>query len=295
MKRFLIFLLLFSKNLLCSSELVDLIVFSYDRPMQLYAFLESVDKYMTGLGEISIIYRTSDNTYDAAYTEVKNRFKQVRFFQQGSLPKTDFKPLVLKAWETKQDYLVFSTDDIIVKSFVDLRECARALKQTNAYGFFLRLGKNIKKCYFTGDKVSPLPNYKLVELGSGAEAYIYKFSDAEGSDWRYPNNVDMTIYSKNKIKEFFVNNSYDGPNRCEGSWARQADLSQQGLFFDKSKIVNIPLNLVNEVCPNAHMHSYTVVELLKFFNQGLKIDINDLYELNNQAPHTHFQVKFIAR
>lgn len=291
MKRILIIFGLFTSNLFCNSELVDLIIFSYNRPMQLYALLESVDKYITGLGEISVIYRASDSSYETAYTEVKNKFNQARYFKQGAEPKKDFKPLVLKAWDTKQDYLMFSTDDIIVKSKVDLSECVKALKETNAYGFYLRLGKNISKCYFTGDKISSLPKHKLVM----SDVYSYKFSDADGSDWRYPNTVDMTIYPKSKIKDFFIKHIYANPNSCEGSWARQPDLSLQGLFFEKSKIVNIPINLVNEVAPNAHMNSHSADEMLKFFNQGLKIDINDLYEFNNQAPHTDFQVRFVNR
>ncbi len=291
MKHLLIIFSLFTSNLLCKSGLVDLIVFSYNRPMQLYALLESIDKYMTGLGELSVIYRASDSAYETAYDEVKIKFKQARYFKQGAEPKADFKPLILKAWDTKQDYLMFSTDDIIVKSKVNLSECVKALKRTNAYGFYLRLGKNISKCYFTGDKVSKLPMHKLVM----PNIYAYKFSDSEGADWRYPNTVDMTIYPKNRIKDFFVNNPYGNPNRCEGSWAEQADLSLHGLFFEKSKIVNIPINLVNEVCPNAHMNSHSANKMLEFFNQGLKIDINDLYEFNNQAPHTDFKVKFVAR
>jgi hypothetical protein len=259
--------------------------------MQLYALLESVDKYLTGLGDISVIYRASDSAYEAGYTEVKTKFKQVRYFKQGVEPKADFKPLILQAWETKQAYLMFSTDDIIVKSKIDLSECVQALKQTDTYGFYLRLGKNISKCYFTGDKISRLPKHKLVQPG----IYSYKFGDADGSDWRYPNTVDMTIYPKSKIKNFFVKHDYANPNSCEGSWASQADLNLHGLFFEKSKIVNIPINLVNEVAPNIHMNSHSAIDMLKLFNQNLKIDINDLYELNNQAPHVDFQVKFIAR
>lgn len=291
MKRLLIIFSLFTSNLLCESELVDLIVFSYNRPMQLYALLESVEKYLTGLGEISVIYRASDSAYETGYEIVKTKFKPVRYFKQGDTPNKDFKPLILKAWDTKQEYLMFSTDDIIVKSPADLTVCTNALKSTDAYGFYLRLGKNISKSYFTGDKISDLPKHKLIEPG----IYSYKFSDSTGADWRYPNTVDMTIYPKNKIKEFFAKHAYANPNSCEGSWAAQANLSLQGLFFEKSKIVNIPLNLVNEVAPNAHMNSHSAAEMLKFFNQGLKIDIDDFYEFNNQAPHVNYQVKFIAR
>ena len=35
---------------------VDLIIFSYDRPMQLYALLESIETYVRGLENINTIY-----------------------------------------------------------------------------------------------------------------------------------------------------------------------------------------------------------------------------------------------
>lgn len=37
----------------------DLIIFSYDRPMQLYALLESINHYVSHLGHITLIYRRS--------------------------------------------------------------------------------------------------------------------------------------------------------------------------------------------------------------------------------------------
>ncbi len=45
---------------------VDLIVFSYDRPLQLYACLESIKCCIkkTGVGEIFVIYRASDDKFD---------------------------------------------------------------------------------------------------------------------------------------------------------------------------------------------------------------------------------------
>jgi len=41
----------------------DLIVFSYDRPLQLYALLESLESYVTGLAQISVIYRVSRDAF----------------------------------------------------------------------------------------------------------------------------------------------------------------------------------------------------------------------------------------
>ena len=43
---------------------VDIIIFSYDRPLQLYAFLESIDQYCVGVGKCFVLYRASDKDYE---------------------------------------------------------------------------------------------------------------------------------------------------------------------------------------------------------------------------------------
>ena len=59
---------------------VDLVVFSYDRPLQLFAFLESTNQFVSGLGEISIIYRYSDENYEKAYQKVFDYF-EFKYYQ----------------------------------------------------------------------------------------------------------------------------------------------------------------------------------------------------------------------
>ena len=53
-------------SMLCSAEYrkADLVVFSKDRPLQLYAFLESVETYITDLETISVIYRVTSSAYE---------------------------------------------------------------------------------------------------------------------------------------------------------------------------------------------------------------------------------------
>ena len=55
----------------------DLIVYSYDRPMQLYALLESIEKYITGLSDIFVILRTSSSDFEHAYGIVEKTFSKV--------------------------------------------------------------------------------------------------------------------------------------------------------------------------------------------------------------------------
>lgn len=272
---------------------VDLITFSFDRPLQLYAFLESTQQYVTGLGKTVVIYRSSNKAFHDAYEQVRSTFAWVEFLEQGAYPQGDFKPLTMKALnEASASYVIFAVDDIVVKDYVDLVECAKALEAAGAYGFYLRLGTNLTQCYPYGSAKQPLPIFERIgndmltwTLGRG----VY--------DWGYPHTVDMTVYRKADVLKDFSLFHFTNPNMLEGNWAMRAGRVAQckGLCFTETKIVNLPLNRVQNVCLNLNMGSLSPQELLDLFNQGLKMDIQPLYKIKNPGAHTEYAPTFVKR
>jgi len=269
--------------------LTDLVIFSFDRPMQLYGLLESVEKRVKGVGEIRIVYRVSSSDFEEGYNLVRERFPRAVFFRQGENPKEDFKPLLLKAvFESSSPYVVFAVDDIVMTDEVDLAVCTQALAETGAYGFYLRLGQNIDHCYMLS-KYSGVP--PSIHLNEGICAW--QFSSGE-DDWNYPHTVDFTVYKKSTIEPRLRNLVYHNPNKLEAAWAAKADFSKMGLCFERSKMVNIPLNLVN-ISDNRYMQGYSAEDLMKKFRAGLKIDIDELYQIQNNAPHIDHEIVFVDR
>ncbi len=287
-KLYLLFILFWFFNL---NPNVSMIVFSFDRPLQLYALLESVEKYFSNVADISVIYRTSNDIYSSAYEDVKNRFKYHSFLQQKVAPYNNFKELTIKCVnEIQSDYLMFAVDDIVVTDFVDLGLCEKILKITKAYGFYLRLGYNITECYMQNIK-TPVPINKLIEHN----IYIYKFKDSKG-DWRYPNSLDMAIYNKADIIREIYKLNFNSPNKLEGEWSLKANLNKLGLFFKESKIVNIPLNLVNiDYRRNKNLNYFSAQDLLQKFQNGFKIDIDGLYKIQNKSTHIDFIPRFVKK
>lgn len=270
---------------------VDLVVFSYDRPMQLYAFLESVHYYITGLATISVIYRSSTDDYSQAYSEVNKTFPTTLFIEQKP-PYKDLKRLTLNAvFKTENPYILFGVDDIIVKDFIDLEECAQALEKFDSYGFFLSLGKHLTYCYSMNrpQKLPPLQD---------CSKNICKWHFAEGEyDWQYPNCLDMTLYRKSDLSYYLHQLDYSTPNRLEYELATRADMNQYGLCYHESKVLNFPLNMVQTDFTNAHTGSYSPHELLMLFNKGLKIDIKLLHKFINNARHIsdYTLINFMSR
>ncbi|MFC1842066.1 hypothetical protein ACFLYU_00200 [Candidatus Dependentiae bacterium] len=276
------------------SEKADLVAFSFNRPIQLYALLESLDTYVTGLEQVHIIYRSTNENYEQAYQEVIEQFPYVIFHKQGANPKKDFKPLTLHAsFDSPCAYILFAVDDIIVKDFINIENDIELLKETNAYGFYYRLGLNINwnYPYNRANKVS-----KIEKINDDVHQWHLKNGTY---DWGYPNTVDMTMYKKSDIQNDLKRMHYHAPNPLEGNWARLGNKIRKsgktGLCHEKSKIVNLPLNRVQNVYQNRHMNTLGAEELLEKFNQGLKIDITLLYQIKNRSAHMDYVPQFIER
>jgi len=261
--------------------------------MQLYAFLESIEKYVTGIHKTSIIYRADTDSHQAGYQIVKSRFTSYHYMRQGESPRTDFKPLTLTAsfHHSTAPYIAYGVDDIVVKDYVDLTECAQLLEKYNAYGFYLRLGKNLTECYSLR-QTQPLPPLHEVEPG----VFSWHFHQGMG-DWRYPHSVDMTVIRKSDIIHDFSRMIYHSPNSLEGQWASRdhAIMHRTGLCYELSKIVNFPLNLVQHDWSNRHMTEYTPEQLLTLFMEGKKMDIEPIHQMYNPGAHTEYSPTFVER
>lgn len=274
-------------------EKADLIIYSKDRPLQLYALLESCKEHVTNTGSITVIYHASNDQFETAYKEVQQTFNSVAFKAQSRTnPRDDFKNLTLETlYGSPHNYVIFAVDDIIVKDKVDLNRAIQDLEETKAYAVFLRLGKNTHYCYSCNAEQGIPPLLNL-------ENNLYAWQMHRGAyDWRYPNNVDMTLYRKSSIIETIKKCNFGAPNSFEAAWASHARdvLKKIGLCYGLSKIINIPMNIVQHECSNRHMNAYSVQELLEKFNQGLKIDITSYWQMQNNAAHTEAPITFIAR
>lgn len=268
---------------------VDLLVFSFNRPLQLYATLESVHKYFSNMHQIYVLYRTTNADYDAAYNELIQKFANVKFVKQGGNPRGDFKPLLLQCFvDSPAEYIMFSVDDDIATDYVDFNHCVQALEESNAHGFYLRLGTNIIKNYKAEIYFTQPPFTQM-------EHDILKFQFNQGSgDWAYPNNVDMTIFKKSKIENYILNGPYSSPNTLEGCWY-PTDLHSCGLCFKTSKKFMLPLNIVQQDWYVPNENSYSIHTLFLKWREGLAIDINQFYKIQNNCVLMGYHPTFIYR
>lgn len=278
------------------STLSDVMVFSLDRPLQLYAFLESLEQYGRNVGNTFVIYRASNAQYAAGYDRVKQRFPKAVFIKEHekkSKAQKQFKSLVMKYGFhpniSQNAYITFAVDDLILKDEVDFATGIQYLEQTGAHAFVYRLGKNITTTYMTHSQSPPPP---LMALGHDVYAWLYE--EGEG-DWKYPNTVDFALYRKQDIQPELEQIQFTFPPNLEGIWASRANCNRIALCHGTSRIVNMPLNLVSQSTNRHAQVEYPTSLLLEKFNQGLKMDLRPLEKYDNHGCHMDYIPTFVMR
>lgn len=313
--------LLFMNQLASTTPTADisLIVYSYDRPLQLYTFLHSLQQHTTGLREIMVIYRFSDREFQAGYEQLW----QTKLIQQSPVPiklmpqvakfdqakkrykaPTDFRDLTFKALNLAPEYIVFAVDDNIVVGTIDFQTCVQVLTATSAHSFSLRLGKNIQGSAVSGEQ-NGLPQFyayrqpkfiQLPNLPAEILAWYLKQADRD-SDWHYSCTVDMNIYrTQNVLSELASLNPtrFTSP-RFEGDWeAQQRPKLQEQLFlcFTTSKVINTPLNKVRPES-TCYAQNISTKQLLQLFKQHYCIDLKPLTQLKINSPHLAYEPTFV--
>lgn len=275
----------------------DLVIFSFDRPLQLYALLESAHENLLNLDHLSVIYRVSSVRFSMAYEEVKTHFPDVTFLQQSSLPEKDFKPLLEETLFDPQktsSYILFAVDDLVFTDKADISQCIEMMEKTGAYFFSLRLGDHIRHCYM-GNKPQEIPNH----VSFPPNIMGWQIAYAEG-DFGFFHSVDATLYRKEDVKKILPRIQYKNPNTLEGWWnkTRKDPLCEKqnriGLSYRKAKSVNIPLNVVNG-SDNLNMNLFSPEDLLEKFEKNKKIDRSVFKDMVQDKVHMEIEPQFISR
>ncbi|NLX74076.1 MAG: hypothetical protein GXY94_12385, partial [Bacteroidales bacterium] len=239
---------------------LEIIIFSKDRPIQLYALIESYFYYSKVSNPITVIYKCSNEGFTKAYHEIGKKFSNLKFVKD-----TNFRDVLIKTVEQiNASRLLFLVDDIIfTREFNTSSFDQYDLKHTVPS---LRLGKNIVYSY-TRQKTILQPEFRT--NGMHIEWNWIK----RNSYWSYPLSVDGHIFDRTEILFMLKHISYKAPNSLEEAlqFFSKAFFIRKGLSYENSVLVNIPWNLVQTEIVNLH-ENISTDELLKYWNTSKKID-----------------------
>ncbi|MBN1914455.1 MAG: glycosyltransferase family 2 protein [Parachlamydiales bacterium] len=265
----------------------DVILFSFDSPLQLHALLESINYFMTGIHQISVLYRSSDIRHEQSYDKIKKLFPRVQFIKQSELPHTDFKPLLMQiifgSTQKYSQYLLFATDELIIKDFVDLNKCIAAMENTKSSFFSLSLGKHIA---YTRHFPVAKPSF----LSIAQKIIGWQLNKGE-KEWADNYNAHLTVYRKKDIFPYLQKIAFTSPKDLLHKWNMLAHQTiskyhqrrRTGLCFIYSKAISLPYS------------QYSSDELFQKYEQGSRIYIDPLFQIKNNSFLVDTSLPFIER
>lgn len=262
----------FQKPTLSSS---DLVVFSEDRPLQLYSFLESVKKHTRGFDEIHICYTASDPQFEKGYQVVQKHFPACQFHKNTSEFPQILERLLIS---TNNRYITFSNDQIVLKEALEVPSSVFLLEKTGAYGFFYHLGLHL----------DALPR-QMISIGDNC--YLWQFSLGE-KEWKKSNNLQMTLYRKSDVSSYLHYTPIDSAPEFCAKWSRGFDVKRLGLCCQNSKALEVPMQVIRSDREET-IALYSKEELNDRLLEGFKMDISPLSQMNNKRIQIEFYPFFL--
>jgi len=245
--------------------------------MQLHALLSSFKENVSGDYRLKVLCRY-DEKYLKALKEIKDEFQSVIFIDEIS-----FQDQVEES--VGDDLQAFLVDDIVIKDKVDLSFVSGILSQNDhVLCFSLRLGLHLKRCYMIDAPQRIPPGMTQGDL------FIWDWRQGE-HDWGYPLSVDGHVFRANDLKEWIKNLRFKNPNQFEDSLQALKYYTSRNscVCFHRSKIVNIPLNRVQEDYKNRNIGE-NVEDLLPLWNEGLRFSTNELFDISNDGVHSDIKM-----
>lgn len=271
---------------------VKIVILSKDRPIQLYALLESLFANCIDhcLAKICVLVNVSEE-FLKSYEEIEAVFSDYcEFIYEKDFPTELSKQLM---FDPKR-FIMFLVDDIIFKKKFSLRECCSILESDdNYFSFSLRLGEGLNYCYPISSAQKE-PTFRLTL----DDVLVFKHWGQDG-DWGYPMSLDGSIFKTsefNYIACSLPKGSFKSPNHFEGALAsKSSSIKDKDIIcFPESVIVNIPDNRVQDEVKNKNQQN-DHKRFLTIWGDGLKIDISKLKGLKNNSCHFPVEFEYIKR
>ena len=202
----------------------DLVVISVNRPRQLNICLDSISRHVKGMHKLYVIYY-ADEEYQKKYDEVQRKFPLVRFIEEPLSPQHGLKETLMKRLSNQAPFIGLMSDQIIVKSNIELNECIEAMSQTEAYAFYFHLGREKQS--------RPISAY--FERG----ICIWDIEEGKGA-WKHPDGLNMALYRKEDLKKDLNKMHFDNVQGLIDAWLKLSYGHRLGLYYAQPKIFCMP-------------------------------------------------------
>lgn len=267
----------------------QLIIFSKNRACQLQLLLDSLNERSKDIFDtISVIYK-ADGKYIDGYNLLKERFSKTSIvFKEES----NFRNDTIRLINDNYKYTTFLVDDIVFFENNDTQfsEIENFMMDKKLLCFSLRLGLNSKYSHPANQ------HYEIGEYESNGNFISFDFTKQIG-DLGYPLSVDGHIFNTDEIKDMVTKTMFTNPNTLEANLQQYIRIGLPSNMigsFTNSKLVGVPVNLVNETFKNRHglEHYISEEELNNRYLNGEIIDLSSMDFSNINGPHKEIKYEF---
>jgi hypothetical protein len=210
--------------------LVNCVIFSRDRAMQLDACLRSIERLAPYDGQITVIWKATGPEFESAY-----RLLAAGSHAHFKAQTPDFRSDVIGALDAQRAYTVFHTDDEVFFRGPPVSPILPA----GAAAFSLRLGTNTTYCY-------PFRrSQQLPAIGTSGPFIAWDWTRAD-ADFSYPLSLDGHLVHTKHLLQILSRASFTNPNELEEELhLRRYRVPHTMLAFQESCLVSIPINIVS--------------------------------------------------
>ncbi|MDO8652451.1 MAG: hypothetical protein Q7R66_09700 [Undibacterium sp.] len=267
------------------------IVFSKDRPLQLYSLLHSYFEKVRSPVPVTVIYDVSDEAFARAYQEVSESFVGREVSVTFVRELNGFRESLLQELQKIEVQSVFFlVDDIVFIRPLDL-DWAKKLNPQE-FVLSLRHSPHLRRSYTGNAKVAP-PMFSNVSFAAGLLSF--KWFEC-GYEWSDPWSVDGQVLSTAEVRVLTRISEFKAPNSYEVALKAFNDMAEKrlGLCYTESKILNLPINRVQSEISNLS-GNISCAYLLEQWNQGLMLDTQMFDNHIPVSPHEVHAVQFKMR
>ena len=276
--------------------MITSIIFSKNRPLQLDLCLNSIKQNFPQSTQ-NIVLHNNSVEFGKAHLDIKKEHSDVEFWQQTESLFCDIWEAVKSA---KNDYICFFVDDCIVYNKVFLEDM-KSFDNDFVSCISLRLGANICERSHNKETFSDKPvSYGFSQCGGWM--MVNRTANTYGSYWSYNLSVDGHIFRKKDTEEMTLElwkvsqfkDWKQTPNEFEGALQRFWPISPAVIICPfQSAVVNSPNNKTqdsHEANRSGDVYDYDENILLQKYEDGARINIDDIDFSNIKSPHTELDI-----
>jgi hypothetical protein len=272
-------------------DLVNVIIFSKDRPAQLDALLRSIRERVESWQQRSlwsVVFTASTPEFARSYEILcaEHRSDALEFIDERSRSGS-FKSILVETMQRQHQangapWCMFLVDDMIFKAAwpLDGGKPMRRLRAERVLCLSLRMCPRYDYSYATNLRVKPP---FMARFGR------WNWLKASG-DWGYPMSVDGHIFRYSDIFPLAQQIEFNSPNTFEFALSRNPIKARPLMTcYAESVVMNLPVNRVQHDFRNraGGEHGVSVERLNASFLAGKRVDLAPIYAINDNRSCHH--------